>query len=131
VICADTSSFVAMLQGEQGSDVEVVLRSLVERNLFLAPVSVAELLSDPDLPSPLEELVLGTPQLEIFTGYWERAGRLRAKLIRHRYRPGIADSLVAQSCLDHQMPLVTRDREFTGFQRLAGLRLLLALDHTQ
>ncbi len=125
MICADTSSLVALLAGEQGRDVDWVRNALVDGTLLLAPVSVAELLSDPEMTPSIEESALDIPQLEITPGYWERAGRLRAKLLRHRFRPKLADSLIAQSCLDHEVPLVTRDRDFSPFQKLAGLRLLL------
>lgn len=126
MICADTSSFVALLQGEQGRDVEAVRQALINGVLVLAPASVAELLSDPRITPPIEESVLDIPQLETTPGYWERAGRLRAKLMRHRFRPKLADALIAQSCLDHDVVLVTRDRDFSAFQRLAGLRLAAA-----
>jgi predicted nucleic acid-binding protein len=124
VTCADTSSVVAYIQGEQGPDVDLVDRALADCSLVLAPVSVTELLSDPLLIPALEKFILGIQQLEIKLGYWERAGKLRARLMRRRYRPKIADTLIAQSCLDYQVPLITRDRDFSAFQELAGLRLL-------
>jgi predicted nucleic acid-binding protein len=34
----------------------------------------------------------------------------------------LADTLIAQACLDHEVPLVTRDPDFRHF-RTAGLRL--------
>lgn len=123
MICADTSSIVAFLDGEQGRDVELVRKALLDGILVLAPASLAELLSDPHITPPIEESVLDIPQLETTPGYWERAGRLRARLMRHRFRPKLADSLIAQSCLDHEVALVTRDRDFSPFQKLAGLRL--------
>src|SRR5215831_9600613 len=123
MICADTSSVVAFLKGDQGRDVEVVHNALVDGTLLLAPASVAELLSDPGIVPPIEESILDIPQLNLTSGYWERVGRLRARLMRHRFRPKLADSLIAQSCLDHDVLLVTRDRDFSPFQKLAGLRL--------
>jgi len=119
MICADTSSVVALLKGDQGRDVEVVRNALVDGTLVLAPASVAELLSDPGIAPPIEESILDIPQLDVTPGYWERVGRLRARLMRK-----LADSLIAQSCLDHDVLLVTRDRDFSPFQNLAGLRLV-------
>ena len=58
-------------------------------------------------------------------GYWERAGHLRAKLLARRCRSRLADTLIAQSCLDHGVRLVTRDDDFRHFARLGGLRLAL------
>ena len=124
MICADTSSFIAFIKGEREPDVELVAQALAHCLLVLAPVSVAELLSDPDLPPSMEELILEVPRLEITVGYWERAGRLRAVLVRRRLRPKIADTLIAQNCLDHDVPLITRDQDFLPFQKFGGLRLL-------
>ncbi len=129
--CADTSSVVAYMQGEQGLDVEMVDRALADRSLVLAPVSVTELLSDPLLTPPLEKFILGIQQLQIKAGYWERAGKLRGMLMRGGFRPKIADTLIAQSCLDHSVPLVTRDRDFSAFQKFAGLRVLAIGDLLQ
>ena len=129
--CADTSSVVAYMQGEQGPDVELVDQALADRSLVLAPASVSELLSDPWLPPSLEKFILGIQQLGIKAGYWERAGRLRAELIRRGHRPKIADTLIAQSCLDHDVPLITRDRDFSSFQKFARLRVLALGDLLQ
>jgi predicted nucleic acid-binding protein len=35
----------------------------------------------------------------------------------------LADSLIAQSCLDHDVELLTRDPDFATFADLAGLKL--------
>ena len=122
--CADSSSFIAFIKGDRSPDVLMVAQTLAVNQLALAPVSVSELLSDPGLSPPLEQLIVGLPRLEITPGYWERAGRLRALLMRHRLRPKIADTLIAQSCLDYDVPLITRDQDFQAFTKLVGLRLL-------
>ena len=124
MICADTSSLIAYWEGQQGPDVDLIDLALADQVLVLAPVCLSELLSSPRLTPSLEKALLQVPLLEIMPGFWERAGKLRAKLMRRRYRPKLADTLIAQSCLDHQVPLVTRDRDFAAFQKLAALRLL-------
>lgn len=124
MICADSSSFIAFIQGRSGGDVALVAEALTQGLLVLAPVSITELLSDPRLSVPMQENLISIPTLEVAAGYWERAGKLRALLIRYHYRPKTADTLIAQSCLDHDVPLVTRDSDFLCFQKLAGLRLL-------
>ena len=55
----------------------------------------------------------------------ERAGILRARLHAHRLTFRLADSLIAQSCLDHNLALITRDRDFRHFAQHGGLRLAL------
>jgi predicted nucleic acid-binding protein len=124
MICSDTSSFVALFQGERGRDVDLLTEAIRDHMVCVSPISVSELLSDADILPQFEDLVLKTPLLEITPGYWARAGKLRAKLMRRGYRPKMADTLIAQSCLDCQTPLITRDRDFEAFEKLAGLRLL-------
>jgi len=87
-------------------------------------VVLAELLSDPDLPKGVAALFRQIPLLAVTDGYWERAGSLRARSIEHGRRAPLADALIAQSCLDHGVPLVTRDADFRHIARIADLRLL-------
>ncbi len=125
MVCADTSSLDAYWAGSSGLDVEIVERALEGEDLALAPVCLCELLCSPHLSAAHEQALLKLPLLDVGPGYWERAGRLRANLIRKRYKPKVADTLIAQSCLDHDVPLITRDRDFAPFQKLVGLRLFL------
>jgi hypothetical protein len=67
---------------------------------------------------------LQLPLLDVLDGYWERAGVLRARILAKRHKARIADALIAQSCLDHDVPLVSRDRNFRHFSRLAALQIL-------
>jgi predicted nucleic acid-binding protein len=70
-------------------------------------------------------LLCQLPLLEADPGYWERAGRLRAKVVARRRRARLADTLISQSCIDHDVRLVTRDDSFRHFARYGGLRLAL------
>ena len=99
--------------------------ALAESQACLPPVVLSEILSDPGLPPALAELVLQIPTLEATGGYWERAGRLRARVIATKRRAKLADTLIAQSCLDYDVALVTRDRDFEHFVD-AGLKLVTA-----
>jgi predicted nucleic acid-binding protein len=55
----------------------------------------------------------------------ERAGRLRARIVARSRRARLADTLISQSCIDHDVRLVTRDDDFRPFARIGGLRLAL------
>ena len=85
---------------------------------------LAELLSDPKLPARVASLLRELPLLDLFDGFWERTGLLRARVLAARRRARLADSLIAQSCLDHDLPLIARDSDFLHFARVAGLKLL-------
>jgi predicted nucleic acid-binding protein len=63
--------------------------------------------------------------LPVTEGYWERVGALRAEVIAGRRKARLADALIAQSCLDNRVPLVTRDADFRHFARVRDLELLL------
>ena len=124
MIAADTSSVVAFLQGDSGSDVDLIQTALDTSQLVLPPVVLTELLSDPALSRSVRSLLAGLPILQVEPGYWERAGVLRASMLKQRKKARVADALIAQSCLDQSTPLVTRDRDFRHFAAAAGLPLL-------
>ena len=128
MIAVDSSSWIAFFSEERessGDDTALVESALADHQACLPPVVLTELLSAPDLPRPLAALLTALPRLEPLDGFWERAGRLRAKLIARKHRARLADTLIAQSCIDHHVRLVTRDDDFRPFARLGGLRLAL------
>jgi predicted nucleic acid-binding protein len=124
VIAADTSSMIAFLEGEDGEDVDMIQSALEHHQLALPPVVLTELLSDPALPRPVRTLLCGLPILDDEPRYWERAGILRASVLKQKKKARVADALIAQSCLDQLAPLVTRDRDFRHFATAAGLDLV-------
>jgi predicted nucleic acid-binding protein len=124
VIAADTSSMIAFLQGDAGEDVDLVQSALDHQQLALPPPVLTELLSDPAVPRAVRTLLCGLPILDVEPGYWERAGLLRASVLKQKKKARVADALIAQSCLDQAAPLVTRDRDFRHFAAAAGLSLL-------
>jgi predicted nucleic acid-binding protein len=123
VIAVDTSSLIAYLAGADGPDVDAIGFALDHRQAALPPVVLSELLSDPVIASEVRDLFLQLPLLDVVDGYWERAGLLRAKTIGTGRKAPLADVLIAQSCLDHAVSLVTRDADFRNLARLSDLRL--------
>ena len=124
MIAIDSSSFIAYLSGAAGPDIVAVEAALAGKHACVPPVVLTELLSDPELPKIVEGLLRQLPRLSVSDGYWERAGALRAKVLADRRRAPLADALIAQSCLDHDVPLITRDHDFRSFERLARLKLV-------
>jgi predicted nucleic acid-binding protein len=124
VIAVDTSSMIAFLEGAPGDDVELVQSALDHQQLVLPPPVLTELLSDPALEPSVRVLLIALPQLQLEPGFWDRAGLLRASVLRRRLKARVADALIAQSCLDQTVPLVTRDKDFRHFAKAAGLALL-------
>lgn len=125
MIALDTSSLIAYLAGAGGLDVEATGLALEQKQAVLPPVVLCELLSDPKLSRSVRTLFTQLPILGVLEGFWERAGLVRARIIAARRKAPLADALIAQSCLDHDVTLVTRDADFRHFARLAGLRLVV------
>jgi hypothetical protein len=121
MVCLDTSSLIAYLGGVSGRDVDLVDQALTDEVAVVSPITVTELLSDPHLTAELQAIILTLPTLSIQEGFWQRAGWLRAKVLKAGLKAKLADSLIAQSCLDHRATLITRDRDFRTFQRVGGL----------
>lgn len=124
MIAADTSTWVAFLEGSAGEDVKLLDRALEDRQVVMVPVVLTELLSDPKLPSGVAETLSEVPSVEIESGYWQRAGGMRAKVLARRRKARLGDALIAQSCIDGGVPLLTRDRDFKAFAEAAGLDLV-------
>jgi predicted nucleic acid-binding protein len=123
VIAIDTSSLIAYLTGDEGSDVAAVDTALASHQACLPPVVLTELLSDHKLAKNIRALFQELPLLELTDGFWERAGTLRASVLARRHRAKLADTLIAQACIDHGVPLIARDEDFRHFTG-AGLTLL-------
>lgn len=124
MIAVDTSSMIAFLSGREGRDVDLVERGLADRQVCLPPAVLTELLSDPKLAAQVAAVLRRLPLLPVVQGYWERAGELRARVSASGRRTPLADALIAQSCLDHDMALVTRDTDFRRFAQSGALTIL-------
>jgi predicted nucleic acid-binding protein len=123
VIAADTNSLIAYFAGDRAADTELVESALADGRLCLSPVVVTELLSDPKSRDVLEPVITMWPQLDITSGYWLRASRTRAHLLARGLTARLPDTLIAQSSIDHDVPLIARDMDFRHFAKHCGLRL--------
>lgn len=123
MIAADTSSLIAFFSGDAGEDVEQVDAALAASQLCLPAPVLSELLSNPRLARDVVDELTDLPLLEPTPGFWYRAGILRSRLLAKRRKARLADALIAQLCLDHEVRLITRDRDFRAFAAGAALDL--------
>jgi predicted nucleic acid-binding protein len=63
--------------------------------------------------------------IEVEEGYWERAGLLRAKVLSKHRKARLGDALIAQTCIDRRILLLTRDKDFRAFADAAHLNLVV------
>lgn len=125
MIAADTSTWVAFLGGAGGGDVHLLDRALGDGQVLMVPVVLTELLSDPKLPSGVSKTLCEVPLVEVGGGYWQRAGVLRSRVLAKHRKARLGDALIAQSCIDRGIALLTRDRDFRAFAEAADLDLVL------
>jgi predicted nucleic acid-binding protein len=125
MIAADTSTWISFLQGDAGEDIEMLAKALGDRQVLMAPPVLSELLSDPELSAPVARTLSDVPLIEIEPGYWQRAGKLRARVLAQKRKARLGDALIAQSCIDARVSLISRDRDFRAFAQAAALDLVV------
>ncbi len=125
MIAADSSTWIAFLEGAPGHDAQLLERALIDRQVLMIPVVLTELLSGPLLSSEAAETLSKIPMVELEPGYWQRAGLLRAKVLSKRRKARLGDALIAQTCVDRGIALLTRNKDFRAFADAARLNLVL------
>ena len=102
MIAVDSSSLIAYFNGDDGDDVEWLDQALALKQAVLPPVVLTEILSDPVLDHAVADIIGDLPVLEVRSGFWIRAAATRARILAKRLRARLADTLIAQSCIDNQ-----------------------------
>jgi predicted nucleic acid-binding protein len=125
MIAADTSTWIALLEGASGEDSQLLARALTDRQVLMIPVVLTELLSDPGLSPDVAATLAEVPMVDVERGYWQRAGLLRAKVLSMHRKARLGDALIAQTCVDRGIALLTRDKDFQAFAEAASLNLVL------
>jgi len=125
MIAVDSSTWIAYLQGDAGDDVTLLDHALRDKQVLMVPVVLTEVLSDPKLSEGVANSLSALPLIEIQAGFWHRAGGLRAKVLRKARKARLGDALIAQTCIDRGIPLLTRDRDFLNFEKEAELELVV------
>ena len=128
MIAVDSSTWIAFFEGDRGADVELLDRARRDHQVLMVPAILTELLSDPKIPTEVSSELSNLPLVETGPGYWQRAGELRAKVLAKGRKARLGDALIAQSCIDRGIRLLTRDRDFRAFAGAAGLDLVVRPD---
>ena len=125
LVAADTSSYRRFLAGEHGADVAAIdATALSNRNCTFRRLWLHGTHERLSAPSYMKRSVM-IADVQVLTCTPDSGRRcaccraMRAKGLK----AGLADALIAQSCIDHNVPLVTHDRDFRHFVK-AGLKLL-------
>lgn len=125
IVAADTSSLIAYLQNLEGPDIERLSEALDANDLRLPPPVLTELYAGAAADSRLAALLLKAIPIPVDDGFWRRAGENRALLLSKKLKARLADTLIAQCCIDADVPLITRDADYRHFARWCGLKMAL------
>ena len=101
----------------------MIQSALADARLCISPLVLTEILSDPKSRDTLAPIVSDWPLLEITPGFWLRASRTRSLLLARKLRARLPDALIAQSSIDYDVPLITRDPDFLPFSKYCRLKL--------
>jgi predicted nucleic acid-binding protein len=125
MIAADTSTWISFFEIAPGQDTELLERAIRDRQMLMIPAVLTELLSDPLLDAADAQTRAAVPVIDLEAGYWQRAGLLRAKVLSKCRKARLGDALIAQTCIDRNIPLLTRDQDFRAFAEASPLNLIL------
>jgi len=123
MIAADTSAWISFFEGDEGADVVALKKALEARQVVMPPPVLTELLSDPELSPSVAQTLLELPTVPLKDGFWYRAGKLRSRALARKRKARLGDALIAQCCIDANIPLITRDGDFKAFSQVLKLNL--------
>ncbi len=123
MIAADTSSIIGYLKGEADERIVRLAGAIESQSLWLPPPVIAELRAGAASHALLDKLLNDAPMLPLTDGFWDRAGRARRTLLAKRLKARMVDALIAQCCVDADVPLLTLDNDFRHFEAHCGLKL--------
>lgn len=111
------------LKGVDSAQTVLIEKALDDGQLCLPPPVEAELLSFPRPQPELARVLARLPRLEMSDGVWARTGLARRALKSLGLRAMLADALIAQCCIDADLPLIATDADFRHFATHCGLKL--------
>ena len=124
MIAVDSSTFIHGLNGVRSDDVSRMRQAMAEERLLLPLPVVTEILSFARATDELAMVVDAVPRLTLRDGFWERAGQSRRLILSRGLKARLGDTLVAQACIDGDVPLIASDGDFRHFVTYCGLRLV-------
>jgi predicted nucleic acid-binding protein len=123
-VIADTSVWIDHFLGKSGEDLDLFRAALIEGRVVMAPAVLAELLSSTEMTADVERALSEMPFAAPGPGFWKETGSLRRLFAKQGVNAALADCLVAHSCLEHDLPLLTRDKGIRKFGAKVGLRFV-------
>ncbi len=125
MIAVDTCVFVDHFQAIENASTRVLQEAIDNNAVVLPPAVLTELLSSPNRQPTIYGQFRRFVLLDPSPGYWRRAGLLRRAVRQQGFKAHLGDALIAQSCIDHDVPLLTSDPDFRHYEKAGGLKLAI------
>lgn len=119
---ADTSAWIDYSRGLESEESKKLEASLFDGTLLMPLPVLFEILSGPGLTLEAGKLICELPKLDTKVGFWERAGELRKSILKKGLKARAMDCLIAQNCMDYEVPLIAADQDYRHFIKF-GLKL--------
>ncbi len=123
MIAADTSAWIDYAKGSETSASSALQIALEQGSLVIPPLVLVEILSGPKITPSAESFIQALPRIDLSSGYWERTALTRRAILKKGLKARLGDCLIAQSCIDQNVALITGDSDFRHFVRF-GLKLV-------
>lgn len=123
MIAVDSSSLIDWLDGLRRPDTDAIDAALAAGLLRLPPPVLVEVLSFPSLTPAQFRLLSVLKSLPTTDDFWMRAAVTRRTLLSLGRKCKLADCLIAQCCIDADVPLIARDGDYAAFAEHCGLKL--------
>ena len=123
MIAADSSSVIAYLEGERAKDTDAIAQASASLELRLPPAVLVELMGRGASDAAYARMAEKATLLPLTEGYWLRARQTRRLILSKGLRARAVDAMVAQCCIDLDIPLIARDGDFRHFAQWCGLKL--------
>jgi predicted nucleic acid-binding protein len=126
LIAADSSSLIAYFEGVIADDTNAIDEAFTALEFVMPPPVLVELMGKTASRSAYDEIARGVALLPITPGYWARARESRSLILSKGLKARGIDALIAQCCIDADVPLIARDTDFRHFADWCGLKAILA-----
>ena len=123
IVTADSSVMIDYFKGINNKETKLVYEMIEEGALILPPMVISELLSNHELDDNTINAISVIPTFDVKDGFWIRSGFSRAKVLSKKLKARMLDVQIAQICIDNDVTIVTRDKDFRHFKKYLGLKI--------
>lgn len=126
-IAVDSSALISFVHGESFPTMGHLELALSQSRVYLPNMVRFEVLSGPRV-AQYADVFLALPVLPQLPDFWLRAAEMRRALLTKKSKCNAGDALIAQSCIDSGIALLTLDKDFKRFTPF-GLELYAPIVH--